>query len=201
MRIFIAIALLCAASLAAFASDGGLDTTFGSNGLGLSGITGAQGNYACGPVIQPDGKILICDTSYSSGPSGYDFFVARFNANGTLDPSFSFDGKVTVDFAGGPPGLDSGDAVVLQADGKIVLVGATRSGNAAYDFAIARLNSDGILDTSFGVGTGKTTVAFDLGGGPTAIWPKRSSSSRMAGSSLPVPWGLPPMAMISASCA
>lgn len=160
---FIAIALFCGPTVLAFASDGGLDTTFGSGGLGLTGLTDAIGSGAFGPVIQPDGKILICDTRLSNGSSGRDFFVARFNANGTLDTSFSFDGKVTIDFAGST-GDDYCGAIALQADGKIVVAGTTYGASNNVDFAVARLNSDGTLDTSFGAGTGKTTVAFDLGG-------------------------------------
>ena len=164
MRKFITLALLFGANLPAFASDGSLDTTFGSSGVGLTGLTDAFGNGAYGPVIQPDGKILICDTRKSNGTSGQDFFVARFNANGTLDTSFSFDGKVTIDFDGGT-GADTCTAIALQADGKIVIAGATYDASNNSDFAIARLNSDGTLDTTtFGAGTGKTTVAFDLGG-------------------------------------
>ncbi|MEP7098160.1 MAG: hypothetical protein ABI748_10895, partial [Dokdonella sp.] len=84
---------------------------------------------------------------------------------GTLDPSFSFDGEVTIDFDNGS-GSDATQGVALQADGKIVVAGTTTgSVSGSSDFAIARLNADGSLDTTFGAGTGKTTVSFDLNSG------------------------------------
>ena len=152
-------------SVAFGAADGSLDLSFGtSNGLGRAGITDAAGTGALGPVIQPDGKILICDTRTTNGQSGYDFFVARYNSNGTLDSTFSFDGKTTIDFDGGA-GKDECTGIALQSDGKIVVVGITSGSDKNENFAIARLNSDGTLDTtSFGAGTGKVIVPFDIGG-------------------------------------
>lgn len=149
------------------AADGDLDTSFGVNGIarvGLSDVNGGEGT--CKPVVQTDGKILICATRLMNGASGADMLVARFNADGTPDTSFSFDGVTTIDFAGDE---DAAGAIALQADGRIVVVGTTDNGSNA-DFAAARLTADGTLDTTFGGGTGKTTIAFDLaaGGGADA---------------------------------
>ena len=81
------------------------------------------------------------------------FALARYNPNGSLDPSFSGDGKQTTDFgsAGGANG------VALQADGGIVVVG--NGGNG--DFALARYNPNGSLDPSFS-GDGKQTTGFGV---------------------------------------
>ena len=158
--------LALAGPLAVHAADGDIDTTFGNNGLAFTGLVDQSGGVTgCRPLVQHDGKIVICGTRVSNGSSGSDFFVARFNANGTLDTSFSFDGEVTIDFDGGT-GSDSAQGVALQADGKIVVAGTTTgSVSGSADFAVARLNADGSLDTTFGGGTGKTTVGFDLDGG------------------------------------
>jgi uncharacterized delta-60 repeat protein len=69
--------------------------------------------------------------------------LARYNTNGTLDTTFSGDGMLTMEFAspGGGPAL----GVAIQTDGKIVIVGSTGA-----DFAVARFNADGTLDTTFG---------------------------------------------------
>ena len=80
---------------------------------------------------------------------------------GELDTSFDGDGKVLTDF-GGP---DEGWAVAVQGDGKIVMAGSTTTGTAV-DFALARYNADGSLDTSFD-GDGK--VVTDFGGGDVAV--------------------------------
>lgn len=158
-------AALLAAATPTLAADGDLDPTFGTGGLALAGLTDAYGGAtACRPVLQPDGKVLTCGTRQIGSTA--DFFVARFDADGQLDPSFSFDGKVTIDFSG-DSGTDRATGLALQSDGKIVVAGTTNAdrGPDHDNFAVARLNADGTLDTTFGAGTGKKVVAFDLDGG------------------------------------
>src|SRR6266536_4773993 len=76
---------------------------------------------------------------------------------GCLDPAFGVGGKVTTDYTGQD---DEISAIVLQPDGKIVAVGTAGSGPVTgWSFALARYNSDGSLDTTFGVG-GKVTTNF-----------------------------------------
>lgn len=151
--------LLCNAAIAA---DGDLDPTFGTGGFAVTGITGAGFELPAKPVVLANGKILVCSNVASGGPSGTDFFVARFNANGTLDASFDFDGKVTIDFDSRSDGCN---ALAVQSDGKILAVGSSVDSTPQSDFAVARLNADGSLDPTFGAGTGKAIVPFDLGGG------------------------------------
>src|SRR5262245_49553369 len=76
-------------------------------------------------------------------------------AAGDLDTSFGTGGKVTTDFAGS---FDVAHAVTLQPDGKIVAAGEAFV-SVREDFALARYNMDGSLDTSFGAG-GKVTTDF-----------------------------------------
>ena len=120
-------------ALARYNSDGSLDTTFSEDGK----VTTDFGNWdnASSIVIQLDGKIVV------AGTSGNDFALVRYNSDGTLDLSFSDDGKVTTDFGN----QDYGYSVVVQTDGKIVVAGASGA-----NFALARYNSDGSLDASFG---------------------------------------------------
>lgn len=145
----------------AIAADGDLDPTFGTLGFALTGLTTAGFELPPKPIVQPDGKILICSRLDSGGASGGDFFVARFNPDGTLDTDFDFDGKVTIDFDGRNEGCN---ALALQADGKIVAIGSSSETSSSSDFAIARLTPDGSLDPTFGAGTGKAIVPFDVGG-------------------------------------
>jgi uncharacterized delta-60 repeat protein len=77
------------------------------------------------------------------GASG-DFAVARYLADGTLDTSFSGDGKQTINFGSS----DFARGVRLQSDGKILLAGHVGPAGS-YDIALARLNADGSLDTTF----------------------------------------------------
>ncbi len=169
MKISIAIttfALALAIVNHAHANDSDLDPAFGTGGIALTGLTDVYGGVsACGPVLQPDGKILMCGTRLGNGGAAPKFFVARFTAEGQLDPSFSFDGLATIDFSG-TAGVYAA-ALALQADGRIVVVGTTSLDGSvgANNFAITRLTTVGELDTSFGTGTGKKIVAFDLDAG------------------------------------
>jgi len=156
----LALAAAMSMSNAATAADGDLDPTFGTGGFTLTGLTAAGFELPAKPIVQADGKILICSTIATGGPSGNDFFIARFNVDGSFDTSFDFDGQVTVDFAGRSEGCN---ALVLQADGKIVAVGTSSDTTPNADFAVARLNADGSLDPTFGAGSGTVLVPFDLG--------------------------------------
>jgi uncharacterized delta-60 repeat protein len=157
----LALAAAMFVSSSAVAADGDLDPTFGTGGFTLTGLTAAGFELPAKPIVQPDGKVLICSTVATGGPSGNDMFIARFNADGSPDTGFDFDGQVTVDFAGRGDGCN---ALALQADGKIVAVGTSTDTTPNADFAVARVNADGSLDPTFGAGTGTALVPFDLGG-------------------------------------
>ena len=136
-------------ALARYNRDGTLDTTFGTGGKVSAGFGSGSGGQAV--LLQPDGKIVVAGKSRQDG---YDnFAVARYNRNGTLDTTFSDDGKVITPLS---QRGDTARAVSLQPDGKIV-AGGVAGGNF---FALARYNRDGTPDGDFGTGTGK--VSTDL---------------------------------------
>ncbi|MBN9522042.1 tandem-95 repeat protein [bacterium] len=141
--------------LARYNANGSLDTTFGSQGSVVTDISG-QKDLARAVVVQPDGKIVVAGTG-GTGP-GFDWILARYNANGTLDTTFGTGGKVVIDQAGSYNELWD---VALDVSGKVVV-----SGNKDGVFAIARLNTNGTLDGSFGGGAGFVTTTFGsvLGG-------------------------------------
>ena len=96
-------------------------------------------------IVQPDGKILVGGYSDSGGSD--DFSLTRYNADGTLDTSFGGgDGFAFAGIAG------RAEAMLLQADGKVVLAGYTTTGG--YQVCLVRFNANGSLDTSFGGGDG-----------------------------------------------
>jgi uncharacterized delta-60 repeat protein len=112
---------------------------------------------------------VTCGSRYVYPPSGssrLEFFVVRFNANGSVDTGFGSQGNTVVNFAAsaGASGSDECASLAIQSDGKIVVAGSSTNYSAnGYDFAIARLNTNGTLDTTFGGhGTGKVTISFDL---------------------------------------
>ena len=135
-------------------ADGTLDTTFGGDGRVTTDFTGAE-DAAWGVAIQADGKIVAAgDAGLRTGNSR--FAVARYNTDGTLDTSFGGDGKVMTQFTRHD---DPVAGLALQADGKIVVSGGAAWNTRNSNFALARYNTDGTLDTSFG-GDGKVATDF-----------------------------------------
>jgi uncharacterized delta-60 repeat protein len=127
--------------------DGNVDLTFGNSGKVLTDFGGGF-DVAYSIALQPDGKIIVAGMATMSG-SGFDFAVARYNADGSPDTTFSSDGKTTTAVG---TGLDSAYAVIVQANGRIVLGGEAFRSAVPYDtdFALAGYLPDGSLDTTFG---------------------------------------------------
>jgi uncharacterized delta-60 repeat protein len=140
-------------ALARYNTDGSLDTTFSGDGLVTTDFAGST-DRAFGMAIQGDGKIVAAGFAFVSGTQ--DFALARHNTDGSLDTTFSGDGLVTTDFAGS---FDQVYAVAIQANGKILAAGCVRCFGGTDDFALARYNTDGSLDTTFS-GDGKVTTDF-----------------------------------------
>jgi uncharacterized delta-60 repeat protein len=141
-------------ALVRYNADGSLDTSFGIGGKVLTAVGDSDDQALC-IAVQPDGKIVVGGTSYNST---WDFALARYNADGTLDTSFSGDGTVitAVD-----SGFDGGFSVAIQPDGRIVLGGSSiDSGGTIRRFSIARYTTTGALDTSF---SGDGRLLTDVG--------------------------------------
>jgi uncharacterized delta-60 repeat protein len=137
-------------------AQGTLDPDFGSGGRVTTDFNSTE-DFGIAIAIQPDGKFLVA--GYTSTESGfYDFALARYNPNGSLDTGFGAGGRVTTDFGSI---FDFGDAISLQPDGKIVVVGNAGTGSS-YGFAVARYNSDGTLDNTFD-NDGKVVTSFSNG--------------------------------------
>jgi uncharacterized delta-60 repeat protein len=151
-------------ALARYNTDGSLDTTFGSGGEVTTDFAGIF-QFAGSVTLQSDGKIVAAGSAAVPGSTGSrsDFGLARYNPDGSLDTTFGVGGKVTTDFGSTSNGA-SADAVKIQGDGCIVALGISAQGLSNNpDGALARYNSDGSLDTTFGSG-GK--VITDFGSAP-----------------------------------
>jgi uncharacterized delta-60 repeat protein len=125
-----------------------LDSSFGVAGTVTTDFSGGN-DWADDIALQPDGKIV------AAGSSNGNFALARYNTDGQLDATFGAAGKVITDFSG----TDVVRGLALQGDGKIVVAGWTQLSSIDSDFALARYNSDGSLDLTFGNG-GKVTTDF-----------------------------------------
>jgi uncharacterized delta-60 repeat protein len=143
--------------------NGSVDTSFGGKGTGFAapglGFGGSVTSVALEPIAG-DSKILV--TGYISGSGKY--FVARYNSNGTPDQSFGSNGQVFSKFlVGASAGPSSIAAMKIEADGKIVVAGEVISSFKAAA-VVARFNTNGSLDTSFGP-SGQATTDFGGKGG------------------------------------
>ena len=142
-------------ALARYNSGGTLDLSFGGGDGRVTTDFTRREDAAYGIVIQPDGKIVAAgDAGLGSGNSR--FAVARYNSDGTLDSTFGGDGKVTTQFS---VRNDPVAGLTIQADGKIVVCGGVAFDGRNPNFALARYNSDGTLDTTFGA-DGRVTTDF-----------------------------------------
>ena len=143
-------------AMARYNTDGALDTDFGNNGTVVTEVLGQS--LANALAIQSDGKILLGGWNQRGIGTivDFDFALARYNSDGTLDQSFGDGGKTTADFSG----VDVATAIAIQSDGKIVLTGRALGSGQGFDFALARYNGDGSLDMTFGEG-GKVQTDFD----------------------------------------
>ncbi|HUR54053.1 MAG TPA: FG-GAP-like repeat-containing protein, partial [Gemmataceae bacterium] len=129
-------------------ADGSLDNTFGTGGIKTIDFAGTD-DQAFDVAVQADGKIVVVGSTLTA-TDGDDFAVARLNTDGSLDTSFSTDGKVNIDFLGGGSKDDVANAVAVAANGDIFLVGTATNAGGDNSFGVAKLKADGTPATTFG---------------------------------------------------
>ena len=144
-------------ALVRFTSTGSLDTSFSGDGWEFDDMnSGGRENVATSVKLDGLGQIVV--GGYTNSTAGNRFTVARYFDSGTRDNLFGSMGVATINM-----GLGEGSARALLIDGldNIVVVGEAYTGDD-YDFGAARLTSNGMLDTSFGV-NGTFTKAIGWG--------------------------------------
>jgi uncharacterized delta-60 repeat protein len=143
--------------LARLLVDGSIDSSFGTNGLVVSGY-----DRAYFVDIAPDGKIVI--GGHSSPAHHFEMIAMRFLADGTVDTSFNHIGIVYTQ--AGNPGGNNGAALKVLPDGKVLLAGSGDFGIEGSNFVVVKYNTDGSLDGAFGSGG---IADVDFGYGPDAV--------------------------------
>jgi uncharacterized delta-60 repeat protein len=123
-----------------------LDLTFGTNGK-VTNAFNPNGDFGGITKIQSDGKIIY--VGFKTYSLNGNIFISRFNSNGTLDTSFGVNGIVNTSLIAevGRNGM-----VKIQPDDKILITASfsINSNSDSFDFATARYNSDGTIDSNFG---------------------------------------------------
>ena len=148
MKTFIFCISICFLPDYLFSQAGALDTTFSNDGLIITAFTETSDD-GFGVCVKPDGKIVVCGKSYTSVEDNYDFALAQYHIDGSLDNSFGGDGKVVMAIGGD---VDEAYDIAVQSDGKVIATGITKGDDLSIDIVSARYNLDGSLDTGFGDG-------------------------------------------------
>jgi uncharacterized delta-60 repeat protein len=130
-------------AVARFQRDGRPDPMFGSGGTAITSF--GDNEEAQAVAVQPDGKLIAAGgPEQCPGCAGFGFEVVRYRGDGTLDPTFSGDGKQRIAGPAFGTKLNAAFDVLVQPDGKLVLAGLANG-----KFAVVRLTAAGGLDRTF----------------------------------------------------
>src|SRR5438034_454509 len=143
------------------AAPGDLDRVFGTETIVSTNFFDGGGLIQAVTILA-DEKIVAAGSAGTSNQGfNVDFALARYHSDGSLDASFGTGGKQTTEFSGYQ---DTATGMTIQPDGKIILAGTSRSADGAdnSDFALARYNPNGGLDSTFGAGGKVTTDLMGL---------------------------------------
>jgi uncharacterized delta-60 repeat protein len=166
-------------AVARYLPTGRLDRSFSHDGLASIDFGFGDADATC-VALQRSGKLLIAGQgSRNVYRTEEDFALARLRANGTLDRSFSRDGRVTVDF--GHHLSDSVRGIALRREGRIVLAGSSGKRETAPRIAVALLQPSGRLDRAFGTGGRRLTRPGTHGGYANAVVPQPDGRIVVAG--------------------
>lgn len=143
--------------IARVTANGALDPSFAGDGL-LVVDNGGSDEEAYAVAIQPDDSIVAVGYTSSSGGSPVSALLLRVKGNGSFDGGFGISGRSVIDL-GGDSILNS---IVVQANGQLIATGSLATNVGGEDMILARFNSDGALDTSYGI-DGVSTADFGTG--------------------------------------
>jgi uncharacterized delta-60 repeat protein len=152
--------------------NGTVDGGFGPGGGGATlfdgfalktGVT-ARDDYPSRILLTREGSVVVTGHTTPTTSGNSDFAAARLTSTGLPDSGFGSSGAVIVALDLGYNNADLANSSALDERGRLVMAGYAQRTNASnLDFAVVRLDTGGVPDTTFS-GDGKTTIAFDLGG-------------------------------------
>lgn len=130
-----------------FTPSGALDTSFGTGGVATIPVMTVGASAFKGIRVQPDGKI-VATGYFGQTELWYLLLLVRFNADGSLDNTFSADGIVKENYGNVD---DEGEDLQLTDDGSILVAGKTVTATYNYSALLVKYTPDGELDNTFGV--------------------------------------------------
>jgi uncharacterized delta-60 repeat protein len=133
-------------AVARYTTAGLLDTSFGTGGIVTTPI-GTGNDEAFGLALDGSGRPVLVGQCMVGG--NWKYGIARFTATGALDTTFGTGGKVILSFGSGD---DRGIGLAVDASDRIIVAGQPQTGATTYAVGVARLTSQGALDSSFGSG-------------------------------------------------
>jgi uncharacterized delta-60 repeat protein len=146
--------------------DGTPNPNFGNGGIVTTQFAG-KGAEARAVAVQSDGKIVVAGFAVAANGIDFDFAVARYNPDGSLDDNFGAHGIVTVDLGSEN---DAATGLAIQSNGDIVVAGI--AGTIDEEVGLARLLPNGTLDPTFGnLGTSVTKIGFGVDVNGVALEP------------------------------
>jgi uncharacterized delta-60 repeat protein len=147
-------------AVARLRSDGSPELDFGDQGTTTTAFGDSTNDLAEAVAVQSDGKVVVV------GATGFDFAMARYAADGTLDPTFSGDGRQVLSLA--PDAFyETARAVEIQPDGRIVVLGVSTQPRTDSQIALLRCGANGQLDKTFGNGGVILSDIEPIGGNPS----------------------------------
>ncbi len=160
-----------------YKTDGTLDPDFNGSGKVVTALPNVNNKLAA-MALQADGKIVVAGSSCLADFAAH-FCAIRYNANGTLDLTFSGIGIATTVITPQATLAEIATSVAVQPDGKIVLAGYCNV-SAGINFCAVRFNANGTLDSTFN-GVGSVTTVIATGSLANAIALQRDGKIVLAG--------------------
>ena len=145
-------------------SPGDLDRGFNGSGFVTHyGVAGENGDSGNGVAIDAGGRIFVVGASNKQADA--DMVLLCHDDDGRLDTAFAGDGVVVYNNAAGGGGADGGNAVAIDAQGRVVVAGRGTAPTSNTQLVVWRFRTDGTPDPTFGGGSGRVVYGRDAGGG------------------------------------
>ncbi len=154
---------------ATVAASGDLDSSWGSSGIVTTVFNSGGDDEAFATAVDAAGRVVVAGKSYDGSTSPH-MALARYSRDGTLDTSFSTDGQVVVPsvFGAGNTNGDQANALLIDSSGNILVGGFASDSNGNGALAVARYDTDGNLDTTYGT-SGFSTVVVGQNGAYNSV--------------------------------